>query len=81
MECYLGQIELFPFSFAPYCWKLCNGEILPIAQYSALFSLIGIHYGGDGINNFALPDLRGTEPIPYTNYYICVQGGVWPPMT
>ncbi len=58
-EPYLSQIEAFPFGFAPQGWALCAGQLLPINQYQALFSLIGTYYGGDGVTNFALPDLRG----------------------
>lgn len=62
---YLGEIKLVPYAYggAPYGWAECNGQLLPIAQYSALFSLIGTTYGGDGQTNFALPDLRGRVPI------------------
>ncbi len=74
MEYYIGQIELFPFDFAPLDWMRCDGSLLPIGQYDLLYALINTHYGGDGINNFALPNLQGTEPIPWMNYYICVQG-------
>jgi len=56
---YLGQIQPFPYNFAPRGWALCNGQTLPIAQYSALFSLLGTFYGGNGINNFQLPNLQG----------------------
>jgi len=58
-EPYLGEIEAFSFGFAPKGWALCAGQILPIAQNTALFSLLGTTYGGDGIRTFALPDLRG----------------------
>jgi microcystin-dependent protein len=57
---YLGQIQPFPFNFAPKGWAVCNGQILSIAQSSALFSLLGTTYGGDGITNFALPNLQGS---------------------
>lgn len=56
---YLGQIEAFPYNFAPNGWAFCAGQILPIAQYQALFALLGTTFGGNGINTFALPDLRG----------------------
>ncbi len=56
---YLGEIEAFSFGFAPKGWALCAGQLLPINQNQALFSLLGTTYGGDGISNFALPDLRG----------------------
>jgi len=56
---YLGEIALFPFGFAPKDWAMCNGQLLPINQNQALFSLLGTTYGGDGRVNFGLPDLRG----------------------
>ena len=55
----LGQIALYPYTFPPLGWLDCAGQVLQIAQYSALFSLLGTTYGGDGKNTFALPDLRG----------------------
>ena len=63
MEPFVGQITLFPFFFAPRGWALCEGQLLPISQNAALFSLLGINYGGNGTSNFALPDLRGRVPI------------------
>lgn len=59
MEPYLGQIESFAFGIIPKGWAPCNGQLLSIAQNQALFSLLGTTYGGDGVTNFALPDLRG----------------------
>lgn len=59
----VGQISMFAGTFAPRGWLFCNGQLLPIPQYSTLFSIIGTTYGGDGINNFALPDLRGRVPV------------------
>jgi microcystin-dependent protein len=56
---YIGQIEAFPYSFAPSGWLPCQGQLLAINQNQALFSLLGTSYGGDGRTNFALPDLRG----------------------
>ena len=56
---FLGEIEAFPYHFAPRGWAFCAGQVLPIAQNAALFSLLGTTFGGDGVNNFALPDLRG----------------------
>jgi microcystin-dependent protein len=56
---YLGQIIMVPYDFAPAGWAFCNGTLLSIAQNDALFTLIGTTYGGDGVNTFALPDLRG----------------------
>lgn len=60
---YVGQIMLASFGFAPRGWAQCNGALLPINQNQALFSLIGVKYGGNGTNNFQLPDLRGRTPI------------------
>lgn len=59
MEPYIGQVCLFGFNFAPKGWAQCNGQLMSIAQNTALFSLIGTYYGGDGKTTFALPDLRG----------------------
>ncbi len=58
----MAQIIMFAGNFAPRGWALCNGQILSISQYSALFSLIGTTYGGDGRTTFGLPDLRGRTP-------------------
>lgn len=63
MEPFLGEIRLFAGNFAPYQWALCNGQLLPIQQYTALFSLLGTNYGGNGTTNFALPNLQGRTPI------------------
>jgi len=62
---FMGQIEIFSFNFAPKGWALCNGQLLPINQNQALFSLLGTTYGGDGRVNFALPDLRSRVPISF----------------
>ena len=62
-EPFLGQIILVPYNFAPRGWAFCNGQILPIAQNTALFSLLGTTYGGNGQTTFALPDLRGRVAI------------------
>lgn len=62
-EPFIGQITVFPYSFAPKGWADCAGQLLPIAQNTALFSLLGTYYGGDGRVTFALPDLRGRVPI------------------
>ncbi len=56
---YLGEIRNFGFNFAPLGWALCQGQLLAISQNTALFSLLGTQYGGDGVTTFALPDLRG----------------------
>ncbi len=62
-EPFLGQITLFPYSFPPKNWADCQGQILPIAQYSALFSLLGVQFGGDGRSNFGLPNLQGAISV------------------
>jgi microcystin-dependent protein len=62
-EPYIGEIHMFGGNFAPRGYALCDGSLLPIAQYDALFSLIGTTYGGDGQTTFALPDLRGRLPL------------------
>ena len=62
MQPFLGQITLFPYNFAPVGWAFCQGQILPISQNTALFSLLGTRFGGNGTSNFALPDLRGRAP-------------------
>jgi microcystin-dependent protein len=62
-EPFLGEIRLVPYSFAPKGWALCAGQLLPINQNQALFSLLGTTYGGNGQTNFALPDLRGRVPV------------------
>ena len=60
---FVAEIRIVPFNFAPTGWAACDGQILPIAQNTALFSLIGITFGGDGKSTFALPDLRGRSPL------------------
>lgn len=60
---FLGEITIFAGNYAPQGWAFCNGQLLPIAQNTALFAILGTTYGGDGINNFALPDLRGRAPV------------------
>ena len=62
-EPFLSEIRIMSFDFAPKGWALCNGQILPINQNQALFSLLGTTFGGDGRVNFALPDLRARTPI------------------
>lgn len=64
---FLSEIKLVSFNFAPKGWALCNGQLLPINQNQALFSLLGTTYGGDGRVNFALPDLRGRLPVHMGN--------------
>jgi microcystin-dependent protein len=63
MEPFIGQIMMVPYTFAPQGWAFCNGQLLPISSNTALFSLVGTTYGGDGRTNFALPDLRGRVPM------------------
>jgi microcystin-dependent protein len=63
MEPFIGQVILFGGNFAPVGWAFCNGQLMSIAQYSPLFSILGTTYGGDGIQTFALPDLRGRAPL------------------
>jgi|TARA_R100001132_G_C3243402_1_gene73284 microcystin-dependent protein len=63
MTPFLGQIQAFGFNFAPRGWAKCEGQLLPISQYNALFSLLGTMYGGDGRTTFGLPDLRGRSIV------------------
>ena len=80
-EPFIGQIEAFAFNFAPKNWALCAGQILPINQYQALFSLLGTTFGGNGTTTFALPDLRGRiadgsgQGPGLQNYALGQQGG------
>jgi microcystin-dependent protein len=60
---FVAEIRIFPFNFAPKGWAWCDGQLLPISQNTALFSLLGTTYGGDGKANFALPDLQGRAPM------------------
>ncbi|WP_028612126.1 phage tail protein [Paenibacillus harenae] len=62
-ETFIGDIRLFGFGFAPRGWALCQGQTLSIQQNSALYSIIGTTYGGDGVTTFKLPDLRGKTPV------------------
>lgn len=63
VDCYVGEIRMFGGNYAPEGWALCDGSLLSISTYGTLYSLIGTTYGGDGVNNFKLPDLRGRIPI------------------
>jgi microcystin-dependent protein len=63
MDPFVAEIRIFPFNFAPKGWAFCGGQILPISQNTALFSLLGTTYGGDGKSNFALPNLAGAAPV------------------
>ncbi len=60
---FVAEIRIFPFNFPPRGWAWCNGQLLPISQNTALFSLLGTIYGGDGRSSFALPDLQGRAPM------------------
>jgi microcystin-dependent protein len=67
---YLSEIKIMSFGFAPQGWAQCNGQLLPINQNQALFSLLGTTYGGNGQTNFALPDLRGSTPIHFGKHVL-----------
>ena len=82
-EFYLGSIKLVGENFAPRGWAFCEGQLLPIRQHTALFSLLGTQYGGDGRTTFSLPDLRdkknrsfhqGFGPEQPLRYVICMEG-------
>ncbi len=81
MTPYVGQIALVAFNFAPVGWALCNGQLLSIAQNTALYSLLGTTYGGDGMSTFALPNLQSRIPLHQgqnvsgSNYQIGQTGG------
>jgi microcystin-dependent protein len=60
---FLAEIRIFPFAYAPKGWALCDGQILPISQNTALFSLINSYFGGNGVNTFGLPNMQGNVPI------------------
>jgi len=60
---FVAEIRIFPFNFAPKGWAFCNGQLLPLSQNTALFSLLGTTYGGDGKSNFGLPDMQGNVPM------------------
>jgi microcystin-dependent protein len=63
MDPFVAEIRILPFNFAPKGWAFCDGQILPLSQNTALFSLLGTTYGGDGRSNFALPNMRGNAPM------------------
>jgi len=81
-EAFVGEIRAFGFNFAPRSWAFCDGQLLPISQNTALFSLLGTTYGGDGRTTFQLPDLRGRAPIKFgngpglTSYPLGFRGGL-----
>jgi len=72
---FISEIALFSFGFAPQGWATCSGQLLPINQNQALFSLLGTTYGGNGQTTFALPDLRGRVPLGMGNTYTLGQTG------
>ena len=71
---YLGIVKLFAGTFVPKGWALCDGQLLNINQNTALFSLLGTNFGGDGQTTFGLPDLRKAVPAPNLIYIICLVG-------
>lgn len=81
-EPFLGQITLMACKFAPSGWAMCQGQLLPLSQYTALFSLLGTRYGGNGTTNFALPNLQGRVPngmgrgLGLSDYQIGELGGI-----
>jgi microcystin-dependent protein len=60
---FVAEIRIFPFNFPPKGWAFCNGQLMPLSQNTALFSLLGTTYGGDGKSTFALPDMQGSVPV------------------
>ena len=60
---FLAEIRIFPYNFAPRGWAMCNGQLMPISQNTALFSLLGTQYGGNGISTFGLPNFQGSAPV------------------
>lgn len=74
-EPFLAETRIMSFNFAPKGWAMCNGQLLPINQNQALFSLLGTTFGGDGRVNFALPDLRGRTPIHFGSSFVLGQVG------
>jgi microcystin-dependent protein len=81
IDAYLGEIRMVGFNFAPAGWAVCAGQLLPISQYTALFSLLGTSYGGDGVRTFALPNLQGRAPVHFgqgaglSPYFLGAEGG------
>jgi microcystin-dependent protein len=78
---FVAEIRIFPFNFAPTGWAMCNGQLMPISQNTALFSLLGTFYGGDGKSTFGLPNLQGSAPIHQgqgpglSDYFVGQSGG------
>jgi len=80
MDPFLGEIRLFAGNYAPTDWALCQGQLLPINQNTALFAILGTVYGGDGISTFALPDLRKSlQTFPEGITPIISLQGIFPP--
>lgn len=75
---FIGDIELFPFNYAPAKWEKCEGQIMTIQSNPTLYSLIGDRFGGDGRTTFALPNLKDASPISGMHYCISMQGN-YPP--
>jgi microcystin-dependent protein len=74
MDPFIGEIRLFGFDFAPKGWAVCQGQLMRIQQNTALFSLLGTQYGGDGKQTFALPNLQGAAPLGQGTWCIAIQG-------
>src|SRR5882762_7709360 len=72
---FLAEIKIISWNFAPKAWAFCNGQLLPINQNQALFSILGTTYGGDGRTTFALPDLRGRAPLHIGGGFLQGQSG------
>lgn len=75
MDPYIGEIRMFAGNYAPVGWMKCDGQLLPIAQFETLYSLIGTTYGGDGQTTFALPDLRGRIPMHLSPSHVLGESG------
>ncbi len=76
---YLGQIELFPYTYVLKDWMACQGQLLQILEYKALYALLGDRFGGDNVTTFALPNLQDKAPLPGLTYCMLVEGGMFPP--
>lgn len=74
LEPFIGEVMLVPYNFAPRGWAIAAGQLFPVSQNEALFSLLGATYGGNGTTNFALPDMRGLEPVCGMHYVIALEG-------
>lgn len=72
---FLGEVKVVSFNFAPRGWALCNGQLMSINQNQALYSVLGVQYGGDGVTTFALPNLQGRVPIHWGNRFVVGQAG------